>query len=58
MSHPILYGIKIVEEKPKMQKPMRHSGYCPLKEEIKRGDVKMIYFDHVGGTTKKSDWLC
>lgn len=36
---------------------MRHNCYYPLRDKIKHGDVKIIYFVHVGKTTKKSDWF-
>lgn len=50
----MLYGIKITEKKQKMQKLMRLCCYYPLREEIKHGDVEMIYFDHVGKKTTKN----
>lgn len=36
-----------------MQKLMRLCCYYPLREEIKHGDVEMIYFDHVGKKNNK-----
>lgn len=53
-SFTMLYGIKITEKKQKMQKLMRLCCYYPLREEIKHGDVEMIYFDHVGKKTTKN----
>lgn len=39
-----------------MQKPIRVSCYYPCRGEIKHGDVKIIYFDHVSKTKKLDEF--